>query len=240
MVVRTRAQQTRTMDEAFEHILSVILEQPNQDDPLRVAMEAEGVDDFTSLSTLEKEEVEALEYKTDPMAPVSLPVPMRTKRLLKHFILWNVYLQEKRTSTLSAEELKALTSDAFQNFRHEIVPKYAMGQSIQVIVAGQRAGTATVVTSTPSAVTSSVDEWQKGHKRNTAVYHKWNGERIKWFPIKDNWNLHFGVDGVDTLLCVKYVVPVSGTSDFALHSAKSTYIYSILSDKVSGCWTSLF
>ena len=165
----TRAQKKQEQEDAFKHLLDVVLEE-KPDSPLRRALEELEYDNINDIVTMKEGDIMDLEYAPSSTKPDELKkVPQKSLKKLYHAVLWRDHQASLRQSGLiTPADWMNLDADEFDEFCSTTVASLARG------------GTTAKAASPQLAVTSTqVERYRSGHRRDASKWMKFNGERKK-------------------------------------------------------------
>ena len=130
-MTKTRQELRQEQEEAYTHLLVDIFGWNDQSAGFQ-ALKAAGYNSITDIVTLDKEEIDDMEYEADDGSGTTVirKVPTKQKKLLKHALLYYDYQVKLRASKMfDAADWKALTKDMFEDFRETQVPLMIRSQS---------------------------------------------------------------------------------------------------------------
>eukprot|EP00957_Ditylum_brightwellii_P003121 237738-Ditylum_brightwellii.AAC.1 len=79
-----------------------------------------------------------------------------------------------------------------------------------------------------------VNDLQRGHRRDLAVFKHFNGDLRMWFMCKRNQHSNAANDGIRHLMENSYTMPLDGTEARQLYKSENQYFYDVLQNCVKG------
>ncbi|MGH7955024.1 MAG: hypothetical protein ACREOZ_03600, partial [Gloeomargaritales cyanobacterium] len=196
--------------------------------PLWMCMQQMGYNNVLDILELSDSDIDALTYIDPEDEETYLVLPLRYKKTLKYTVWWR-NRQASQNEDNTTMDWDDLTEESFARFRQEVVPMLQANTRVREV-------TNTMMTTG----ISDVERFQGSIKRDSNSFPAFAVKNDEWFTFDRDLHATAKMQQVDRIFDIQTSPPAEGTRDKSLWDVQNSYLYSVLTTKVTKGQAAIF
>ncbi|MGH7955249.1 MAG: hypothetical protein ACREOZ_04740, partial [Gloeomargaritales cyanobacterium] len=187
-----------------------------------------GYNNVLDILELSDSDIDTLTYIDPDDEEVDLVLPLRYKKTLKYTVWWRNH-QASQNEDNTTMDWDDLTEESFAQFRQEVVPLLQANSRVR-----------DVTNNMMTTGISDVARFQSSIKRDSNSFPVFSGKNDDWFTFDRDMQATAKMQQLERIICSQNFPPEEGTRDRALWDVQNSYLYSVLTTKVTKGQAAIF